>query len=390
MKNIFTTALLIVTSFSFAQAIPSYQNRANKVTPTNINNILTEFENLGKKTTGSTQNSLALTWLKNKYLSYGYVAGNLVEHSWTNGGYTSKNLIVTKTGTGANASKFIIVCGHFDTVNGAGTNDNGSGISVILELARILQSVSTDYSIKFINFSGEEQGLLGSKAYVASTLAPTVANTLFVLNIDEIGGVTNKENNAVTCESDQTTAFGTTGNNTQSLTLTTKLAEYIVDYSAGLSTIMSNAYASDYMPFEAKGHIITGLFEGNETTHKHTSTDLKINMDPDYVVKIGKGLVGAMQHFAVAAIDNTLDTNDVNSKDLKQRVSLYPNPASDFLNVGVDGKIFNVLISDYSGKIVMQSRNSQNLDISKLVNGSYLLTVTIDGQSTTKKFIIKK
>jgi len=386
VKKTFIALAVVFTAFVFGQTIPVYQSRVDLVSATNINNFLSEFEALGVKTTGSIANANTLAWLKNKYTEFGYSASSIQEQNWTQSGYTSKNLIVTKTGTGSNASKFIIVCGHFDTIVGRGTNDNGSGVALILELARILATVPTDYSIKFINFSGEEQGLLGSRAYVAGTLVPSLANTAFILNIDEIGGVTTKANTTVTCESDQTSAGGT-ANNAPSLAITTNLATYIRNYSS-LQTTMSYAYASDYMPFEQKGYVITGLFETNETPHKHSSTDLKSNMDPAYVTNITRGVVGAMQHFAGASTDPTpLSTVSAN---ISERVSLYPNPAQDNVNVGVDAKYFKVFISDLTGKRVLQSENQQNIDISALTNGAYILTTQIGNESVSKKLIVRK
>ena len=78
---------------------------------------------------------------------------------------SSKKLIVTKKGTYIRINT-LPICGHFDSINGPGVNDNGSGTSVILEAARILQNISTEYSVKFIHFSGEEQRGKGSSHYV--------------------------------------------------------------------------------------------------------------------------------------------------------------------------------------------------------------------------------
>ena len=46
-----------------------------------------------------------------------------------------------------------------------GANDNASGVSAILEIARILHKQKLYCSLQFVFFSGEEQGLLGSKHY---------------------------------------------------------------------------------------------------------------------------------------------------------------------------------------------------------------------------------
>ncbi len=78
-----------------------------------------------------------------------------------------------------------------DLVNGeifAGANDNASGVSVILEVARVLQQyhTSADYHIVFIAFSGEEEGLLGSKWYVDHPMFP-LNDIVGVINLDMVG-----------------------------------------------------------------------------------------------------------------------------------------------------------------------------------------------------------
>lgn len=65
----------------------------------------------------------------------------------------------------------MIVSGHLDSWNSPGSqgaNDNGTGTCVTLETARILAAVKAKprRTIRFILWSGEEEGLLGSKAYV--------------------------------------------------------------------------------------------------------------------------------------------------------------------------------------------------------------------------------
>lgn len=67
----------------------------------------------------------------------------------------------------------VIVSAHLDSWNGPGSQgvtDNGTGSSVTLETARILAAVGArpKRTIRFILWTGEEQGLLGSAAYVAS------------------------------------------------------------------------------------------------------------------------------------------------------------------------------------------------------------------------------
>mgnify|MGYP000246126081 CR=1 FL=1 len=65
----------------------------------------------------------------------------------------------------------VIVSGHFDSWDGPGSQgalDNGTGSSVTLECARILMATGAKpkRTIRFILWSGEEQGLFGSRGYV--------------------------------------------------------------------------------------------------------------------------------------------------------------------------------------------------------------------------------
>ena len=71
----------------------------------------------------------------------------------------------------------VIIGGHLDSWDlGTGATDNGTGSMAVLEAARALQKlgVKPKRTIRFVLFTGEEQGLNGSRAYVkahASELA---------------------------------------------------------------------------------------------------------------------------------------------------------------------------------------------------------------------------
>jgi aminopeptidase YwaD len=168
MKPTFYACLFLFTSSLYSQSfIQAYVDVVNQTSQTNITNHLTDFESFGVKRRGTNALQNTLNWIKSEYTSYGYSASQLTEDSFQNGAFTCKNLIVTKMGT-VYPNTYVIICGHYDTISGTGTNDNGSGTSSILEVARLLQNIPTEYSIKFIHFSGEEDGLIGSQHYVNS------------------------------------------------------------------------------------------------------------------------------------------------------------------------------------------------------------------------------
>jgi len=78
------------------------------------------------------------------------------------------NVIAEIPGT-EKPDEVVIVGGHLDSWDGAtGTTDNGTGVATTLEAARLLAKagVHPKRTIRFMLFGGEEQGLLGSHAYV--------------------------------------------------------------------------------------------------------------------------------------------------------------------------------------------------------------------------------
>jgi hypothetical protein len=70
---------------------------------------------------------------------------------------------------------------------GPGINDNGSGSAALLEFAQQLRNAKTKNKIRFVWFSAEESGLLGSEAYVASLPDSERAKIAAMLNFDMIG-----------------------------------------------------------------------------------------------------------------------------------------------------------------------------------------------------------
>lgn len=380
-------SLQITTAQTFIQR---YADIVNQTSQTNITTNLTEYEALGVKRRGTAALQNTLNWLKDKYLSYGYTASQITEDSYTNSIYTCKNLILTKVGT-LYPNTYVIVCGHYDSIAGTGTNDNGSGIVSILEIARLLQNVPTEYSIKFINFSGEEDGLVGSQHFVTSVVNGTTPkmDIRLVFNLDEVGGVAGMTNNTITCEKDTNGSPST--NNATSATITNELITCVGLYSP-LQTNLSYAYASDYMPFQANNEIITGFFETNETSHKHTTTDLLIYMDPVYNFKVAKAAAGATLHFAKAS---TTLTNEEFNADFQ--ISFFPNPTKGKLNINL-GTLkqnnYTFSLVDIQGKQVYKdsipnAKQIETIDVSRFNKGIYMGVLESGKNRITKKIVIE-
>jgi len=92
-------------------------------------------------------------------------------------------------------NELVMVGGHFDSWHmGTGATDNGAGAAVAMEVMRILKSLNLkmDRTVRMGLWSGEEEGELGSRAYVkehfadTATMKPTAEHDAFAgyFNID--------------------------------------------------------------------------------------------------------------------------------------------------------------------------------------------------------------
>jgi aminopeptidase YwaD len=88
---------------------------------------------------------------------------------------------------------FIVLTAHYDHLGGMGkdvyfpgANDNASGISLLLNLARHYAKNPAKYSMVFICFAGEEIGLLGSKYFTENPLVD-LKKIRFLVNTDLAG-----------------------------------------------------------------------------------------------------------------------------------------------------------------------------------------------------------
>lgn len=105
-----------------------------------------------------------------------------IRNYFTKGPIPQYNLIADIPGTEF-PDEYIIVGGHIDSWDGAtGTTDNGTGCATTIEAARLLMKagVKPKRTIRFMLWSGEEQGLLGSLAYVKAhpDLMPKISAVL--------------------------------------------------------------------------------------------------------------------------------------------------------------------------------------------------------------------
>lgn len=85
------------------------------------------------------------------------------EQCFTAGSYKGCNILGILPGK---TDQVLVVSAHADSEKNAGADDDGSGISGLLAIAKSMKSSTWNMTIHFVGFDLEEKGLLGSRAYV--------------------------------------------------------------------------------------------------------------------------------------------------------------------------------------------------------------------------------
>lgn len=97
-----------------------------------------------------------------------------------------RNIIAEKKGA-AHPERIFILGAHYDTVPGSpGADDNASAIAVLLEVARCLQKISVESTVRLIAFNLEEYGYIGSIHY-AEKAKRTGEKVLGMISLEMVG-----------------------------------------------------------------------------------------------------------------------------------------------------------------------------------------------------------
>lgn len=106
--------------------------------------------------------------------------------------YINKNICAFVKGK-ENNDTVVIFTAHYDHLGGIGrktyfpgANDNASGVSMLLNLAKFYSENPPKYKTVFIFFAGEEAGLIGSKYFVDNNTLE-LAKIKFLVNLDLLG-----------------------------------------------------------------------------------------------------------------------------------------------------------------------------------------------------------
>jgi hypothetical protein len=234
---------------------------------------------------------------------YEYMQGlglSVSYHNWTYGSYSNRNVVAEKTGTVA-SSEIVLVVGHLDALPSGsrnyGADDNGSGTAGVMAVADTLNSYDFERTIRFVLFTGEEQGLYGSNQYAASVSSE---NIVAVYNMDMIAW-----DNA----GGPVLRLHTRTSSNSGYSADKAIADTFVDAvnTYGLSGVLTPVIdsdgitASDHSPFWNQGFAAILAIEDDENDfcgNYHTVNDRLSTLNMSYFTNYVKASVGTVAHLA--------------------------------------------------------------------------------------------
>ncbi len=242
----------------------------------------------------SDSNAAARSWIVQKFLDWGYTDVSVQPFPY--GGSTHYNIVCVKPGY-AEPDKVIVVGGHYDSINSQsdpmvfapGADDNGSGTTTTMEIARVLKDFPCRKTIIFMPFSAEEQGLIGS-GYAAAQFAADSTDIEVMYNFDMVG---------YDPYDAREVSLGGASFNTHYSDLTGLCAARVTDLTP---VPVSAPGGSDHQSFMQQGYPVVDAIEAEFNYGGwHTNSDITSRMNFPYFTKVVKTAVASLAVVANAA-----------------------------------------------------------------------------------------
>lgn len=228
---------------------------------------------------------------------------------------TWENVIAEIEGT-VDPDEVIIICGHYDSMSddpyhlAPGAEDNASGSGGVITAAEAMSGYEYGSTVRFITFSGEEEGLVGSEAY-AEAMVEKGENIVAVINMDMVAYL------------DEPAYDIKVRYNESSDGLKDSLINAGAAYTPELEIYSSTEPGgSDHLPFWDNGYPAVELIE-QDNDHfypwYHTTEDLPGRLDFTYGAEVVK--LAAATAACLAGITGR------RPEDGEADIIAYPNPA---------------------------------------------------------------
>ncbi len=206
--------------------------------------------------------------------------------------FISKNIEGTLQGTDPTDTSIIIFNAHYDSVaRSPGANDDGSGTAAVIAAAYVLSHFDFKRTVRFITFSGEENGLLGSQAYTKEAYERN-DNILVEINADMIGHDEGSRKMTVTATEDATWV----GDIFQDIN-----ANYSIGLTVNRGTINRVNHrlgGSDYSSFLPYSWETVCCWEGDHDPNFHSPQDDLSNVNLSYLVNMTRIIAATLAYIA--------------------------------------------------------------------------------------------
>lgn len=171
---------------------------------------------------------------------------------------------------------------------------------------------------------------------------------------------------------------------------------YLFYLEPATTTYPPNTWITLSCTFNKTTGVVTWTTPGGGTySPASTHTPAAAGVDPfemDFVSVANAGNTVATitsfdDYMVTAANAATLGTKEAVAQE--NRISVYPNPATDFLNIQSEVPVTHVEVTNMSGRKMEVQLNHNKVDIRNLIAGIYTVNIEIKGNKFSKK-IIKK
>ncbi|MDI6693474.1 MAG: M28 family peptidase [Anaerolineales bacterium] len=210
--------------------------------------------------------------------------------------YEKRNVVAEQSGL-TQPGRIYLLTAHLDSTSQSpsslapGADDNASGSAAVLAIADILSQYHFGCTLRYILFTGEEQGLFGSKAYAAEARA-LGDNIWAVLNLDMLGY--NSAGTPATLE------LHTRPSNGSDLSIAYLFNDAVTAYSLGLLPIIlqDRLSFSDHSPFWDQNYpAILAIEDWNDhTPYYHTTGDRLATLNMPYYTNFVKAALATFAH----------------------------------------------------------------------------------------------
>jgi len=207
-----------------------------------------------------------------------------------------------------------------------GADDNASGTVAIIELAELIQkSPFRNHNYLFIAFSGEEQGLLGSKYFVENATIK-LADVNYMINLDMVGRLDTTKN---------IFSISGTGTSPRWDSVLTKINanNLKVKYDP------SGTGASDHTSFYNSGIPALHYFTGTHSDYHKPSDDWElVNLKGTLkIIKHIYSLIGLLDNQSKLPFTKTKETHSGNASPFKVTLGIMPDYLFEGKGVKIDG-----------------------------------------------------